>query len=60
VVYIPDSAAWERRCEALLSAGFREVSSFNPYWSERGRTFVDADGYRLAVERDSWGPPENP
>lgn len=60
VVYIPDPAAWGRRCEALLSAGFQEVSSFNPYWSQRGRTFVDADGYRLVVERDSWSPPENP
>ncbi len=54
VVYVPDREVWTRRCAALLSAGFRETPSFNPYWDQRGRTFVDADGYRLVVERDSW------
>ena len=54
MVYVPDREIWARRCAALLAAGFRETLSFNPYWDQRGRTFVDADGYRLVVERDSW------
>ena len=29
-----------------LAAGFKQVSSFNPYWETRGRTYEDPDGYR--------------
>lgn len=60
VFYIPDTAAWEHRCGALLSAGFRQTPSFNPYWEARGRTFVDADGYRLVVEKAAWSPVGDP
>lgn len=60
VLYIPDQEAWEHRCAALLSAGFRETPPFNPYWETRGRTFVDPDGYRLVVEKDTWSPVGDP
>lgn len=38
----------------MLGAGFQEVDSFNPYWKQHGRTFEDADGYRVVIEQASW------
>jgi hypothetical protein len=54
VFYIPDPGSWTQRCATMLSAGFLEVQSFNPYWSERGRTFQDEDGYRVVIQRSAW------
>jgi hypothetical protein len=54
VFYVPDPKQWLARCEAMLSAGFKPVSSFNPYWDQRGRTFEDADGYRIVIEQSEW------
>jgi hypothetical protein len=54
VFYIPDTEAWVQRCAAMLSAGFLEVQSFNPYWSTLGRTFQDADEYRVVIQRAAW------
>ena len=54
VVYVPDAAAWEQRCAAMVAAGFRHVTSFNPYWDVNGRTFEDDDSYRVVVQRDDW------
>lgn len=54
VFYVPDDSAWTERCEALRGAGFQEVESFNPYWSQQGRTFEDPDGYRVVIQREAW------
>jgi catechol 2,3-dioxygenase-like lactoylglutathione lyase family enzyme len=54
VFYLPDESAWRARCQAVLDAGFVEVESFNPYWSERGRTFEDRDGYRVVLQCATW------
>ena len=54
VFYEPDAQAWQSRCSAMLAAGFAEVGSFNPYWAANGRTFADADGYRVVIQRASW------
>lgn len=54
VFYVPDAAEWQRRCTAMLAAGFREVAPFNPYWKQRGRTFSDPDGYRVVIEQSDW------
>ena len=54
VLYVPDRAEWQARCEALRAAGFVEVEPFNPYWKERGRTFADRDGYRLVLQHAEW------
>lgn len=54
VFYVPDPGAWAQRCAMMLAAGFLEVRSFNPYWSERGRTFQDQDGYRIVIEQSAW------
>ncbi len=46
---------WQRLCNNMLAAGFAEVSSFNPYWQRRGRTFADPDGYRVVLQQAAWG-----
>ena len=54
VLYVPSAEPWQARCAAMLSAGFQEVESFNPHWKQHGRTFEDADGYRVVIEQASW------
>jgi hypothetical protein len=38
----------------MLAAGFRQVTSFNPYWDVRGRTYEDEDGYRIVLQNAEW------
>jgi hypothetical protein len=40
------------------AAGFEAVSSFNPYWNARGRSYQDPDGYRVVLEQDRAGSVE--
>lgn len=54
VLYVPDDAAWNRRCEMMVGAGFRAVVSRNPYWDRNGQTFEDLDAYRVVIERSEW------
>jgi catechol 2,3-dioxygenase-like lactoylglutathione lyase family enzyme len=54
VWYFPDPREWARRCHAMLDAGFTEVSPFNPYWANLGRTFADPDGYRTVLQQAEW------
>ncbi len=54
VFYEPDEAAWEAACQRMVKAGFAVVPAHNPYWDVRGRTFEDADGYRVVLQRSSW------
>jgi catechol 2,3-dioxygenase-like lactoylglutathione lyase family enzyme len=54
VVYLPDRRDWVEACLRMLEAGFVATTSFNPYWRQRGRTFVDPDGYQVVLERDTW------
>jgi hypothetical protein len=56
VFYIPAQDEWTRKCDAMIAAGFIEVESLNPYWSMRGRTFADHDGYRTVIECAEWRP----
>jgi hypothetical protein len=55
VFYLPDSQEWSDACERMVRAGFRRVSSYNPYWDRQGRTFEDVDGYRVVLQCASWG-----
>lgn len=57
VLYVPGASAWERACTDALAAGFRAVAAFNPYWDARGRTFEDADGYRVVLQNAPWPAP---
>ena len=54
VFYVPDRDDWEQRCRRLLTAGFRQVPSWNPFWDEAGRTFEDVDGYRVVLQNEEW------
>jgi catechol 2,3-dioxygenase-like lactoylglutathione lyase family enzyme len=54
VWYLPDRDEWQRRCERLLAAGFVPVAPHNPYWDRCGRSFADADGYRLVLYNAAW------
>lgn len=60
VFYLPDEAQWHNQCAAMRAAGFREVSSFNPYWDARGRSFEDPDGYRVVLQNAAWGSAAQP
>ena len=57
VLYLPDRDEWQRRAEAMRSAGFTEVPPDNPYWSRHGATFADPDGYRVVLQNAPWPPP---
>jgi catechol 2,3-dioxygenase-like lactoylglutathione lyase family enzyme len=54
VFFVPDRQEWLQRCQAMESAGFQSVASFNPYWEQQGRTFADHDGYRIVLQGSSW------
>jgi hypothetical protein len=54
VFYIPETAEWEIACGRMVSAGFRQVPTDNPYWATSGRTFEDIDGYRVVLENADW------
>lgn len=56
VFYVAQAMAWERRCELMVQAGFREVAPFNPYWKLHGRSFRDDDGYTVVIQRANWPP----
>jgi len=54
IFYVPDKNDWEAGCEQMISAGFREMPSYNPYWDLQGRTFEDIDGYRVVLQNAAW------
>ena len=54
VFYVADRVEWESACISLERAGFRGVRSRNPYWDAEGRTFEDADGYRVVLQNAAW------
>lgn len=49
VLYIPDVAAIERVKNRLERLGYPEVEPENPYWSGRGVTIADPDGWRVVL-----------
>ena len=54
VLYLPVRAEWEAAVRRLLDYGAPAVPSSNPYWSQRGITFEDPDGYRVVLEHAAW------
>lgn len=54
VFYFPDPEAWGAAVDRMERHGFQPVSSFNPYWDVRGRTFEDPDGYRVVLQQAAW------
>jgi len=58
VFYIPDDMIWRNTCSAMQAAGFKRVTSMNPYWDARGQTYEDADGYRIVLQNAQWNATE--
>ncbi len=54
VFYVPKTSEWEDCCNRLRTAGFTEVTAYNPYWDVSGKTFEDADGYRVVIQNREW------
>jgi hypothetical protein len=54
VFFLPDRNEWETTCKRMVDAGFRVVTSSNPYWDRKGRTFEDVDGYRVVLQNAAW------
>ncbi len=54
VFYLPDEMQWAGQCQQMLAAGFRLVTSYNPYWDVSGKTFEDTDGYRVVLQQRAW------
>lgn len=54
VFYLPDRDAWQAAVAHLRALGHEPVPAFNPYWDQRGQTFVDPDGYRVVLQNAAW------
>jgi catechol 2,3-dioxygenase-like lactoylglutathione lyase family enzyme len=55
VFYLPDREEWQLAVQRMLDCGYEPVTSFNPYWDVRGKTFEDVDGYRVVLQNAAWG-----
>lgn len=54
VFYLPEVGEWERTLRQMLAAGFRKVSSHNPYWDVNAVTYEDPEGYRVVLSNQKW------
>lgn len=54
VFYLPDAAAWEAAAARFEALGHAPVRSHNPYWDVKGKTYEDADGYRVVLYQGAW------
>ncbi|KAH6643925.1 hypothetical protein C7974DRAFT_299534 [Boeremia exigua] len=56
VFYLPDGELWSAAVSNLEHIGCVSVQSYNPYWDAAGKTFEDADGYRVVLWNGAWAP----
>lgn len=49
VLYVEDQQSVERMAGRLREHGHEPVAPENPYWSARGLTFEDPDGWRVVL-----------
>jgi catechol 2,3-dioxygenase-like lactoylglutathione lyase family enzyme len=54
VFYIPDEAEWRSAIDRMRTHGYEPVKSYNPWWDDGGKTFEDADGYRVVLHNKAW------
>jgi len=47
VFYLPEKSEYEAAVRQMEGAGFVAMASMNPYWDRCGKTFEDADGWRV-------------
>ena len=50
VFYLSEKAKFTNMANSMVSAGFKKVVSFNPYWDKEGITYEDVDGYRVVLQ----------
>lgn len=54
VLYLPEEGAWQRAVDRMEALGYVAVRSHNPYWDRNGKTYEDADGYRVVLCQNGW------
>lgn len=54
VFYLPDAETWRAAVARMRLCGYEPVASLNPYWERQGKTFEDADGYRVVLQNAEW------
>ena len=54
MLYLPDAEGYDAAVARMERAGHAPVPSHNPYWDGQGKTFEDADGYRVVLWHGSW------
>jgi len=54
VFYLTDMVAFGDAVLRLEKLGHAPVQSRNPFWDRNGRTYEDADGYRVVLYRGTW------
>lgn len=54
VFYLPGRDEWAAAVERMGLAGIEPTPSCNPYWDDQGRTYEDADGYRVVLQNAQW------
>ncbi|KAK0615919.1 hypothetical protein B0T17DRAFT_656983 [Bombardia bombarda] len=54
VFYLPDKTTFVQAVAQMENNGFAAVTSLNPYWDRCGKTFEDADGYRVVLAETAY------
>lgn len=54
VFYLPEQMVWQQAIDRMIEHGYQPVRSYNPYWDLHGKTFEDADGYRVVLQLAAW------
>jgi catechol 2,3-dioxygenase-like lactoylglutathione lyase family enzyme len=54
VFYLPDAGAFAAAVARMEAQGHAAVASHNPYWDRGGKTYEDADGYRVVLCHGGW------
>ncbi|KAJ4306442.1 hypothetical protein N0V88_001243 [Collariella sp. IMI 366227] len=49
IFYLLDSGSYAMAVAQMEGCGISAVASLNPYWDRVGKTFEDADGYRVVL-----------
>jgi hypothetical protein len=54
IFYIPEMSEWQNITTKIESNGFKPITSHNPYWDQKGKTYQDPDGYRIVIQNANW------
>lgn len=54
VIYEPNKNEFQKISSRMIAAGFKRVTSQNPYWEQHGQTFEDPEFYRIVISNQNW------